>query len=338
MPYSLRKKKGSPYWYFRGTIPSRQADGSIVRVRHEESLGTESKTKARKLADERWDYYHALAYGKIADSGPTFAQAAITYLQTRGKPDRFLDRLVQHFGETPIKQIDQAAVADAAHRLYPGACASTHNRAVFAPIITVLRLAGRRVDFQRPRIDRKAVATPPEGWFDTLLPHCPPRLRGLLVFLTLTGRRITEALEAIDNGDGTCTIGRTKTGQPVVLAIPAHVRSLVGGGKQGERLFPYGDRHNVYRELRKACNRAGVPYYGTHALGRHAFATRLLKAGYSLKFVQEAGGWATIKMPAMHYAHLEKSEVQAEVLKVGQEWGKRFDREGEKGENPSGSE
>ena len=91
-------------------------------------------------------------------------------------------------------------------------------------------------------------------------------------------------------------------------------------GITGRRLFPYGDRHNVYRALRAVCKKAGLPYYGTHALGRHAFATRLLKQGKSLKFVQDAGGWKSIKMPAMHYGHLEKSEVQDEIRKVGEEW------------------
>ncbi|MGK2922723.1 MAG: hypothetical protein ACSLE4_08055 [Methyloceanibacter sp.] len=57
----------------------------------------------------------------------------------------------------------------------------------------------------------------------------------------------------------------------------------------------------VYRALSKACERAGIlvtdkngkkvgGYYGSHAIGRHAFASRLLADGKSVKFVAEAGG------------------------------------------------
>jgi integrase len=343
MPLTIRKKKGSPFWYARGTIQARQADGRIARVRHEESLRTKSKTEARERAADLDKHYYELAHGKVQTSGPTFAQASLTYLQTRGKDDRFLPKLLKFFGETPISQIDQGSLSQAAHTLYPNASASTHNRAVFAPVITILRLSGVRQNWKRPRHSKNAVAIPPDEWFDRVLPCCGPRLAALVVFLTLTGCRITEALEAIDNGNGTVTIPRTKTGNPVVLAVPALVRDYLGGGGSnvGKKLFPYGDRHNVYRALKRACEKAGVLVYddegkivggwfGTHALGRHAFATRLLKQGKSLKFVQEAGGWASIKMPAMHYAHLEKSEVQEEVSRLGQEWGKRFDKKKKK--------
>jgi integrase len=205
--------------------------------------------------------------------------------------------------------------------------AATHNRAVFAPVVTVLRLAGRRPDFSRPRMDRKRIDVPADGWFDEVLSHCPPRLSALLIFLTLTGRRIGDALQAIDNGDGTATIPKTKTGVPVVVGIPPHCVGLLGNaGAAGQRLFPYGSVRTVYRHLHKACERAGVPYYGTHALGRHAFATRLLKQGKSLKFVQEAGGWKNIKIPAAHYLHLEQSDVQDEVRRMGEEWAKKRQR------------
>jgi integrase len=332
MSYSLRKR--GKHWHFRGTVPARQADGRIARVRIEESLRTERRTDAAKRAADLERYYHGLAYGPERKRSPTFAEAAITYLETVGKK-RFVHKLVLYFKETPIDQIDQAAISSAAHALYPGCSASTHNRAVFAPVTTILRMSGFRPDFKRPKIQKTQIKVPPEGWFDAVLPRCPPRLAALLVFLTLTGRRITEALEATWNDDASCTIQRTKAGGAVVLRVPDLCRQLLGdmGSDTNARLFPYGDRHNVYRALRAACKRAGVPYYGTHAIGRHAFATRLLKQGKSLKFVQDAGGWASIKMPAQHYAHLEHSEVQDEVREVGEEWGRRLAERRKKAKN-----
>ena len=309
----------------------RQADGRITRVRKEESTREVSKTRATRVAADIAQYYHEQAYRPKAKASPSFTDAAITYVESKNPSKRdkgFAAKLVAHFGETPIADIDQASIANAAQSLYPGCSAATHSRAVYAPVITILRLSKERPDFRRPRADKKPLNVPPEGWFDAVLPHCDNRLAALLIFLTLTGRRITEALEAIDNGDGTATIERTKTGNAIVVTLPVLCRDLLYCGadndieKGGQRLFPYGDRHNVYRALRAACKRAGVPYYGTHALGRHAFATRLLKDGWSVKHVAAAGGWKSPKMVLERYGHLEQSEVANDVKELGDRWGR----------------
>jgi integrase len=326
---ALTIRKRGKHWFARGTVPFRQANGKIARVRIEESTHETGKVAAARAADRLWEFYSEQAYRPKPKPSPTFTDAAITYVESKNPSKRnrqLLAKLVAHFGETPISDIDQAAVANAGQTIYPGAVASTLIRAVYAPTTTVLRLSGIRPDFKRPTISRQSKQIPPDDWFDRVLPHCDQRLSGLIIFLTLTGRRIGDALQAIDNGDGTATIGRTKTGTAVHVVTPALVRDLlgdVGSNRRDKRLFPYGSVRTVYRHLHKACERAGVPYYGTHALGRHAFATRLLKAGKSLKFVQEAGGWKNIKIPAAHYLHLEQSDVQEEVRKVGEEWSKK---------------
>lgn len=341
MPLSLRKR--GPYWYARGTVPARKEDGSIGRVRIEESTRTQSKTRAREIASDIERHYHDLAYGRSIKCGPSFAQAALTYIQTRGKSDRFVTKLIKFFGETPIADIDQAAVANAAHTLYPNAKASTHVRAVFAPTTTILRLSGVRPDFKTPKIETVLPEIPPQSWFEAVLPVAPARLAALIITLTLTSRRITELLsirpEDVVNGEA--VIGHTKTGKPIKVRIPDMALELLENAKPGRHrrsksLFGYSNKDNARRALLNACEKAGVlvrdekgkivgGWYGTHAIGRHSFATRLLREGKSLKFVADAGGWASIKMPAQHYAHLEKSEVAREVEKVGQEWGKKLD-------------
>jgi integrase len=323
---ALSIRKRGKHWFARGTVPFRQADGRIARVRIEESTHEASKTRAARIAQDLAQYYHEQAYRPKPKPSPTFTDAAITYVESKSPSKRnrqLLAKLVAHFGETPIDQIDQAKVSEAAQKLYPNAKATTHVRSVYAPVTTVLRLSGRRPDFKRPRINYTPKSVPLDDWFDRFLMVADPRLAALIIFLTLTGRRIGDALQAIDNGDGTATIGRTKAGGAILLVVPDLCLSLLGPPNRGERLFPYGSIRTVYRHLHKACERAGVPYYGTHALGRHAFATRLLKQGKSLKFVQEAGGWKNIKIPAAHYLHLEQSEVQEEVRKVGLEWSKK---------------
>jgi integrase len=335
---ALTIRKRGKHWFARGTVPFRQADGKIARVRIEESTHETGKVAAARAADRLWEFYSEQAYRPKPKPSPTFTDAAITYVESKNPSKRnrqLLAKLVAHFGETPIDQIDQAAVAEAAHRIYAGATPSTHVRAVFAPVTTVLRLSGVKPDFKRPRIDNTPKQVPPDDFYDHVLRVADNRLAALIIFLTLTGRRIGDALQAIDNGDGTATIGRTKTGSSVVCVVPDLVKSLlandcVAGAGWGSRLFPYGSTRTVYRHLHNACERAGVPYYGTHALGRHAFATRLLKQGKSLKFVQEAGGWKNIKVPASHYLHLEQSDVQDEVKKIGDQWSKN--RNGDRSE------
>jgi integrase len=326
MPFTLRKH--GRFWYARGTVPMRQSDGKIAKVRVEEPTREESKTRAARVAQDLWDEYQRQAY-RPQRTAPTFTDAAITFVETKqpSKRDReFLARLIEHFGELPISQLDQTAMAEACTSLYPeGAKASTLHRAVYAPTIAVLRMAGVTTRFEKPKIAKIPLKIPDDEWFKKLLPHCEPQLAALLIFLSLTGRRISEALEATINDDGrSVSIGRTKTGKPIRLTIPPAVIKALGGifrtKRPNDSLFSYGDRHNVYRALRRACRMAGVEWYGSHALGRHSFATRLLKNGYSTKFVAQAGGWASTRMVDMVYGHLEHDPVQDEALKVGEEW------------------
>jgi hypothetical protein len=56
--------------------------------------------------------------------------------------------------------------------------------------------------------------------------------------------------------------------------------------------------------------------------GRHAFVTRNLGEGKSLKWMQDSGRWKTlkIKIVAEKYGHLEKQEVDRQARQAGEEW------------------
>lgn len=310
----------------------RQADGKIAWVRIEESTRETSRARASRAAQDISDHYRDQAYRPQTKANPSFEEAALTYVKTKGssKRDRdFIARLVEVFGETSIAEIDQALVADAAHTLYPDAKASTHMRAVYAPTISILRLSGLSPDLARPKIERKPPKVPPEEWYEKIVPKCPPRLAALILFCTLTGRRITEALTAELNPDGkSVTIPKTKTGKPAVVELPDPVLAWLAAATAKERkprskrLFGYENRGNVYRALRPICKRLGVKWYGTHAFGRHAFATRLLREGWSVKHVAAGGGWESPKMVLETYGHIEHSEVGSNVKERGDKWGK----------------
>lgn len=324
---AIRKRSGK--WYFRGSVPSRQPTGEIVKVRVERCLGTQSRTDALKRAADIERYFWKLAHEPPKPPGPTFAQAALTYIETRQKSDRFITKLIEHFGDTPLNEITQEKAVEAASKLYPGWNGSSLNRAVWTPLSAILRMSGiYYAGLQRPSGGQRGLNIPPDEWFNPVLGNSPPRLAALICFLTLTGRRVGEALALTEkdvNPDGTISISRTKTGVPVVVRLPNMCRDLLSGSMglhtNSKRLFGYASLQAASVALRRTCERAGIPYYSFHKLGRHAFASRLLRKGYSTKFIAQAGGWQSMKSMS-RYLHLEQSEVSAEVEALGQEWAK----------------
>jgi len=326
MSFTLRKR--GDVWYARLYIPYQKADGSIAWGRIERSTHTGNRKRAKQTADKFESEYWDHAYNK-PQRGQTFAGAAITYMETTGNK-RYIKPLLQHFGTKALSEIDQAAMARACHVLYPNCAPSTHNRQVYTPVLRIMKLAKHKHDIERPKGHDAAtpLEIPPEDWFDAVLPHCEPELAALLVFLTLTGRRVSEALalhpDDIDLAQRRAILHTTKSGKPAVVKIPGPAMAsilAIPNWRGRDRLFRYAHRSNWYPALREACRTAGVRYYPFHALGRHAAATRLLRAGYSLAHVQKALGWASIQMPARRYSHLEQSEVDEAVDAVGRTWG-----------------
>lgn len=328
----LALRKRGKHWFARGVVPSRQSSGQIVNVTIERSLKTQSRNDAIKRAADLERYFWNLAHGYVENKGPTFAEAAVTYIKTRGKSDRFITRLIEHFGNTPLKDIGQAEAIEAADKLYPGWKQSSLNRAIWTPL-SAIGVEG----LQRPRSERSVSPIPNDAWFAKFIQaNPPPKLAALVFFITLTGRRVGEALalreEAIDDR-GMVLIARTKTGKPVYVAVPEFCLALLrdsggyyrrkGAGHPSKRLFGYAYITGAYLALRATCKRAGIPVYRFHVIGRHSFATRALKAGKSIKWVKEVGGWATMSS-LERYLHLEQSEVQRENEALGKTWAGQF--------------
>ena len=282
---------------------------------------------------------------------------------TSGGEARFLtDALLLKIGTMQCADIDDSVMADLRYSLYPNATPATVNRQLYTPVIAVLKMASDGKHCPPPALRRpighdnpKPIDIPPPGWFERILPECRPNLRALALFLTLHGRRVKEALTRqpsdFDPIAGTITIPNTKTGVPVFVRLaPIVIEAIQSYDWQGRKWlfgYGYGSRRNVLRDFKLAADRAGVSYYSTHPIGRHSFANRLLKEGFSVKHVADAGGWANGKMVMNRYGHLAKSEVSDAVKDVGTKWGnelqkdpsaaiirpdfKRIKRSGEKG-------
>jgi hypothetical protein len=156
MPLKLipPRKGKTPYWYIRGTYLGQFVDRSTK---------TDRKAVARKFI-EKWQ--REIERGEFAIEGEqTFLSAAVNYLKHDGHA-RPVHRLIEHFGEKPLRQIDQAAIDAAALTLFPNHSPATRNREVYTPTSAILKRAGIVTKIKRPKGSRGRELT---GW---LWPDC----------------------------------------------------------------------------------------------------------------------------------------------------------------------
>ena len=296
----LKKYPKSPYWQVRGTVA-----GKLIH----QSTGTTDRAIAekfrRKLEKETYDYF---ALGEELPA--TFADAVTVYAK-KGGEKKYLTRLLDYFKEKPLKEIGQQEINDAVEALYPGAKASTINRSLISPFITVVRAAikaelpGAVLRPIERRKETKPVVSPADDeHIAKLLPHCSEGLAALITLMTYTGLRTGEALRVKkeDCKDGYVSIGKTKNGEPRNVPHPVDWNYPATG-------FGFSTTQGVGRALRAASKKAGLPYRDGHELGRHAFAARWLSMGHSIKGLKEAGGWKKLAVVDQSYGHLEQTAV-----------------------------
>lgn len=181
----LKKYGKSPYWQVRGTVK-----GQLIH----RSTGTADREKAeayrRKLEAETYDY---IALGNAPPA--TFADAVIVYAKGGGEK-KYLTKLVKYFKEKPLKDIGQQEINDAVDILYPKAKASTINRSLISPFITVARAAikaelpGAALRPIERRKETKPIVVPADDeHISKLLPFCSEGLAALITLMTYTGLR-----------------------------------------------------------------------------------------------------------------------------------------------------
>jgi len=316
----LVRRGKSPNYYLRGTVRGR----SLF-----ETTGTDDKEAADAIRIKREnELLHISIFGEAATV--TFVQAAVSYIAEGGEA-RFLgildedtgdwSLLIGHFGNTIVGKILQAEVDAAATALYPHAQHATRKRQVYVPVSAVLRHAARKgwctlPSFRHPRVKRSVTKWSTPERLGTLLPHCTPRLRRLVLFLTYTGARISEALRVNWEADvslerRTVILRRTKNGNMRTVRLPPPLLAELAAVPPEERhgrLFGWATRWAVYEPLREACEKAGVEYLPPHQQGRHTFATWMRTyAGLDLIGLKEAGGWENLAS-VERYAHVVPNE------------------------------
>lgn len=248
----------------------------------------------------------------------TFKEAAASYVQHGGEA-RYLQRLIDRFGDEDVTTITPMVVRAAAIEIYPDALPATRNRHAITPARAVLyhahelgwRMPARIRLFPAPKT-RKTV---PAGrrWLETFIDQCDrdglPHLAACVLFMNLCGARVSEAIamlgEHVDLRARSAVLVRTKTGVDSHRYMPDHlverIRDL--GVTPGERVFRYTSRFSVNERIAAVCGRAKLSYKSSHTLGRHAFATNALNAGVGVRVSMDAGGWKSSKIFLETYAH-----------------------------------
>lgn len=318
-------KRGKVY-YYTVTIDGRQ---------HRKSTGLNSKKQAQEYADEQ------VARLKLAnlrghDVDMTVADAAVKYMAD-GKDSRFLEKIVEKWGQVKIRTIKPAWVRERAKDLYPNAVPSTLNRQVITPLQAVINHAYQAEDGRQIKIEKFEVGTVKKkkaidaAWHEKFAEHALSfGMAAMARFMWETAARISEACrvmpEDVDLAARTVAITKTKT-EPRVALISQTMADMLAELMSQPRIpnrsnkrkingvFGYASRHAVYNGWKTACNRAGISYAPPHSSGRVSFATELVvRKGVDPVTAAKLGGWASPKVMMDTYAKADAGHDLVESI------------------------
>jgi integrase len=312
MPLKLVKPREgkSPYWTIRG---------AYLGQRVYRSTGTSKRAVAGQIL-KKWE--REIERGSYADPAePTFASAAASYMKAGGERT-YLKRLLEYFGEKPLRQIDQAEIDTAVAAVYKDVSPATRNRQGYTPICAVLRHAGVRLDLRRPK---GAAGNQATAWLwpeqaERIFEEAEkinPDFAALLILLCYTGMRLSEALgltwDNVRLQDGYAYIPDTKNNEPRAVFLPsvavAGLANLEQERKSGV-VFRFKKSGHLYSLLRACTFRAGVdlPERSAFHIFRHTYATWMRRyAGLDTKGLIATGAWKDRKS-ADRYEHVVVSE------------------------------
>lgn len=326
MPLKLSRRPGHPGLWITGTITPAGAPRG-VRIRRRAGSDDPRIAREEVSALEREVIRTAHLGERPASRG--WGEAVAAYIQHDTRSDgtlALLARLTQHFADTPLDQINQAAVDGAKAALCrPGAKPGTILRNVIVPIRAVLHHAAANGWTAEPRI-KGPRQTP--GRTPCPLPADVEALRAaiaqqhqpLVTWLIGTGCRLgeTQALQWADvdliGARALLHAETTKASRSrVVHLVPAVVAALAN---LKHRTGPVFGETSIRTAWATACRKAAVNLRGAHDL-RHAWASWHYALHRDLLALRTAGGWASVGQ-VERYAHLMPAGMENEIRRV---WG-----------------
>jgi integrase len=245
----------TPYWSVRGTYLGQYVDRSTKATRR--PIAQKFLAKSQREIEQ----------GTFSlPSEATFLSAAVAYMQAGGDR-RPIKRLLEHFGDRPLRQVDQSAIDAAALTLFPNHSAATRNREVYTPVSAILKHAGREFKIKRPKGSRGRVIRrwlwPEQAWkiIDAAY-QLDSELALLCVMLLFGGLRISEQLTMLCDDvrldEAFAFVPDSKNGEPqpvhltpyMIDELRSHPRGL---NRSGERLFRFHKGGGLDFKLIQAC-------------------------------------------------------------------------------------
>ena len=357
MPFKLvpPRRGKSPNYRIRGTITAGDKSKYI-----DETTGVAIRELADAIRIKREEaILQELVFG--ARASRTFAEAAVTYIETKKPGSRQRDaligyqrrdgtvglNLVDEIGGILCSTIDQNTLDEIARRRFAGVKPGTLVRSLIGPVTAVLNFAAKRKWCDRPQFERPEFDDEREVWIEpdaaARLLAAAYHLRPLLLFLLLTGARLSEALrlewEDVDLSERWMVLRRTKQKKkgadqpgesrgvpiyPQVLIALVNLPTGANGTRRG-RVFltprgrPYAiPRHQGGGQVKTAWGnlrrRAGFTDLRVHDL-RHTFATWLRRTGCDERLQDEIMGHRSTKM-GRRYAHVVRPELIEAIDKI----------------------
>lgn len=327
MPYKLwppGTRKGNKTWVARGTVDGQQFEKVL-----EATTRPNAETETLKFLRDT----QGVAPGAVI----TFERAADAYLDGKrlGKQDvAYIDRLKRFFRGRPVAEMIGADLTSAAHALAGGTSDANKNRAVIGPASSILHFAAeqgwctdrRHRRLKTSRLSKRKPA--PADVMRLLLANTTGHKHLFLAWLYETGQRITASLqlrrEDLDLQTSIARVTSSKTDDHGQLGLSPELVAMLANAPQlpSGRVFPWGDRHNVYRWLKPLCATLGVSY--TPHQSRHAMATDLRALGYDMKAIAERGLWRDERSASRYVHHLSTvAPERGVVVMLGENRGKK---------------
>jgi integrase len=293
------KKRGN-VWHYSFTVDGR---------RYRKSAETSDKRLAEDIAIKHEERVRrAAVHGEEAVL--TFPEAVAEYLND-GKDGRFLAPLIKHFRTWKVKDITGPEIRKAAKVLYPDTSAATWNRQVITPARAVVNHMAEakgwpRISVKRFKEERKRRPAGSKEWLDAFSKTAKrldmPETAALARFLFETAARVSEACrltwDDVNLQLGLAYLVKTKTEPRKVFLTHAMVIDLANIRTRHPRLvFAAANNSTVKKRLDKVISATGLPRLTSHELGRHGFATEMIRRnGADVATTADHGGWKSRRL------------------------------------------
>ena len=296
----IYKRKGSDIWQYDFTV-----DGTRYRK--------SAKTRDRRLAEDI-AIQHEERVRRAAVHGQeaiiTFPECVAEYIND-GKDGRFTAPLIRHFRKWKVKDITGPEIRKAAKILYPGASAATWNRQVITPMRAIINHVAEakrlpKISVKRFKEEKKRR---PAGSSDWLKAFCKAAKKlgmsetaAIARFMFETATRVSEACrltwDDVNLQLGIAFLTKTKTEPRKVFLTRAMVIDLANIRSRHETLvFAAANRSTVKKRIDKVIKEAGLVRLTSHELGRHGFATEMIRRnGVDVATTADHGGWKSRRL------------------------------------------